>query len=135
MVKLMPGAVADCVGMACAPMIEASNSSSPCGMWHCGALIVVHLRQVHVVQAGGEVDVVVAGAAGRAAGIGQPVVGLRRAVLRVVAGLAVARIGDGSGIRRIHHGGPVAVAVEAVDLVRRAGLHAGQRGAVVDACG
>ena len=29
----MPGRVADSVGTVCAPLIEASNSNSPCGMW------------------------------------------------------------------------------------------------------
>src|SRR5205823_652685 len=33
--KLIPGAVADIVGTVWAPMIEASNSSSPLAMWHC----------------------------------------------------------------------------------------------------
>jgi hypothetical protein len=27
-----PGIVVDCVGIVCAPAIEASNSSSPCGI-------------------------------------------------------------------------------------------------------
>src|ERR1039457_903640 len=41
-----------------------------------GALAVVHLGQVDVVQAGGEVDVVVASSASGAAGVGEPVIGL-----------------------------------------------------------
>src|ERR1017187_8628312 len=40
------------------------------------ALVVVGLRQIQMVGAGGEVHVVVAGAAGRGGGIGLPVVGL-----------------------------------------------------------
>src|SRR5262249_28630338 len=39
-----------------------------------GALRIVHLGQVHVILAGGEVDIVVAGAAGRAVRTGDPVV-------------------------------------------------------------
>src|SRR5665811_202526 len=34
MLATMPGRVADSVGTVCAPLMEASNSSSPCGMWH-----------------------------------------------------------------------------------------------------
>src|SRR5215831_11434443 len=33
MVATMPGRVADCVSTVWAPLMEASNSSSPCGMW------------------------------------------------------------------------------------------------------
>src|ERR1035437_1687726 len=34
MLATMPGRVADSVGTVCAPLMEASNSSSPCGKWH-----------------------------------------------------------------------------------------------------
>src|ERR1017187_8149496 len=33
-VTLMPGRVREEAGIVCAPMMEASNSSSPCGIWH-----------------------------------------------------------------------------------------------------
>ena len=65
-VKLRPAICVDWSGIACAPMMEASNSGSPCGMWHCAHCVSSDLRQVHVIQAGGEIDVVVATAARRA---------------------------------------------------------------------
>src|SRR5450759_1875842 len=34
MLATMPGRVRDSVGTVCAPLMDASNSSSPWGMWH-----------------------------------------------------------------------------------------------------
>ena len=93
---------ADSVGTVCAPLMEASNSSSPCGMWHWVHWLSVTCGRLTWFCAGGEVHVVVAGAASRAAGILEPGIGLRRAGLRwLVAEFAAPRIG------RQTHRGPV----------------------------
>ncbi len=87
-----------------------------------GALVVGDLRHVEVVFAGGEVHVVMAGAASGPAGLLVPGVVLGCAGLRVMANRAVA------GIRRQVDLREIGVA----DLIRFAGLHAGQVGAHVD---
>src|ERR1019366_5525714 len=87
-----------------------------------GALAVVHLGQVDVVLAGGEVNVVVAGSASGAAGVGEPVIGLRSAgdLDIFVAKRAAPRVGGQN------HGRPVGYhIVETDDLVGLAGDHAG----------
>ncbi len=80
-----------------------------------------------MIGARGEVYVVVARSAGGARRIGEPGIGLRRAVFGIVAGLAAADVGG------VDHGGEVAHRVlEADNLVRLSALHAGQRAAHVD---
>ena len=111
--------------MRCAPGMEASKSSVlACEVWQFCALLVVGLRQVHVVHAGGEVHIVVAGTAGGGAGVGLPVVGLRGG--RRVAGGAVA------DVLREDDGGEVRPGAAMPDPVRRAGLDAGQARSHVD---
>ena len=83
-----PGCSGAWSGMVCAPMMEASNGSSPCGMWHVAHCGVVDLRPPRMVDAGHEIDVIVARTAGRRGGRGEPGVGLRGSVLGIVAGLA-----------------------------------------------
>ena len=121
----MPGAVADSWGRMCAPWMDASSSSSPLGMWHWRALVVVELGKVHVIGAGGEVDVVVAGAAGGAAGVGVPGGGLCGAGGGFVALRAAARIGGQN------HGGPIGGA----DGVLPAGDDAREAGCPCESCG
>jgi hypothetical protein len=89
------GAVVDSVAMVCAPLMEASNSSSPWRNVALAALVVGDLRQTDVVCASGEIHVVVAGAASRAVGVLEPGIGLYRAGLGrwLRAKLATARIG------------------------------------------
>ena len=58
-----------------------------------GALGVIRLESAGVVDAGGEIDIVVAGAAGGPAGLGQEGFGLRGAGGLAVANLAAAGIG------------------------------------------
>ena len=95
------------------------------------ALVVGNLRQVDVVLAGGEVHVVVAGTASRAAGIRQPVIGLRGAgYLDIfVAECAAPRIG------RKNHRGPVGYRlIEADDLVGLAGNARWEAGCPCGSC-
>ena len=68
-----------------------------------GALRIVDLGQVHVVEAGGEIDIVVAPTAGCTVGIRQPCAGLGRSVLGVVAGLAAPHIGGIYHARKVVH--------------------------------
>ena len=87
------------------------------------ALVVGNLRQIDVVCAGGEVHVVVAGAASRAVGILEPGIGLCGAGLRggLVAELATPRVGGQTHCRPVGN----ALAVPD-DLIGFAGNHAGQ---------
>src|ERR1019366_521745 len=94
-----------------------------------GALAVVHLGQVDVVQAGGEVDVVVASSASGAAGVGEPVIGLRSTGNLDI--FVAKRAAPGSEGR--NHGRPVGYhIVETDDLVGLTGDHAGKLAAHVD---
>ena len=68
-----------------------------------GALRIVDLRQVHMVGAGGKIDVIVACPAGCPVGIRQPCVGLGRSVIGIVAGLAAAHIGGIDYGRKVAH--------------------------------
>ncbi len=99
--------------------MEASKGISPWGMWQIDALAVVDLGTAGVVGAGGKIHVVVAGAAGRARRLRQPGVGLGRAVIGIVAGLAA------QDISRINHRGPIVHGVLKPDnLVWGSGLDA-----------
>ena len=89
-----------------------------------GALTIAHLREVHVIFARGEVDVVVACATSRPAGL-KVCRGLGRSGVLLMAELTVARI---SGISWEHDSRIVGVSGESINFVRRAGLHTGQRG-------
>ena len=80
------------------------------------ALGVVGLRQIDVVGAGGEIDIVVAGAAGGAAGSGEPGVGLRGLVGGIVACLAATHVGREHHRRKVVNG-----VLKADDLVRLSG--------------
>src|ERR1019366_4788530 len=103
-----------------------------------GALCVVDLRQVvgscvalEIDAAGGEIHIVVAGTASRAARLLQPGAGLRRAVLRVVAASrAIPRI---ARVSRVYDRRKVGISAVSVDLVRHlADAHARQARAPVD---
>ena len=87
-----PASRLEAVGATCAPMIDASKSISPCGMWQVAHCVVVELRTARVIDAGSEIHVVVAGPAGGARRIGQIRGRLRRARSLRVAGFATPRI-------------------------------------------
>ena len=95
-------------------------------IWQLAHWLSSGLRSSGVVGAGGEIHVVMAGAACRGAGVGEPHVGLRRAVLGIVASLAAPRV------RRVDHRRPVAHRVLANHLIRLSALDAGKLTAHVD---
>src|SRR5205814_1530732 len=89
------------------------------------AQLVVGLRQVDVILAGGEVDVVMAGSASRPVGIGVPCVRLGRARVLLVAALAPDRAGEGAAatVGGELNRGPVAGIVPESDNVILAACH------------
>src|SRR5579862_6662155 len=92
-----------------------------------GAFEVVDLRPAGVIDTGYEVDIVVTGPAGGLRGSRQPGIGLSRSVVWIVAGLTPKNVGG------IHGRGPVVNRVHETDnLIWLAGLHAGQRTAIVN---
>ena len=114
----------------CAPLIDASNSWPLSGMWQRGAGAVVRLRSGRVIRAGRPVDVVMARAAGRAAGLVSQHADLRR--LRVGVGPLVAVRAVANVLREADGGEIVDRLAEADDLVRRPGHDAREVRAVVD---
>ena len=91
-----------------------------------GALRIVDLRQIHVVEAGGEIDVGVAPPAGCPVRIRQPVSSLSRSIIGIVAGLAAPHIRGIHDARKIVHR-----VLVSDNLVRLSGNHRRQGAAHV----
>ncbi len=112
--------------------MDASNGVSPCGIWQLVHWRVVVLESAGVVGSCGEVDVVMAGTAGSAAGFRHEGFGLRGTSGLAVANFATAGIGGIDDFRKVVDGICVAD-----DLVRNSGgarsaNDAGQLGPHVD---
>ena len=89
-----PGEQLDAVGTTCAPMIDASKSISPCGIWQLAHWLSSICGPPGVIDAGGEVDIVMAGAAGCARGLRQNAVACAASViLRMADSSQRSRIG------------------------------------------
>ena len=114
------------VATVCAPLMDASNSVSPCGWWHWAHWLSLTCGQVDVILAGGEVHVVVAGAAG----------GARRGAGEL-SGLGSLLVADRAGLQLVHTRreadvGEVRPCAAMPDAVRASGDHAGKILAHVD---
>src|SRR6185369_4354358 len=97
-----------------------------------GAGAVVFLDAARVILAGGEIEVVMAGAAREARRLGQPDVVLRGLLRRVASFVAEDAVADVLSRREIDAGEVDRGRAEADDLVLAAGLDARQVRAVVD---
>ena len=97
-------------GNECAPIMEASNGSSPCGMWQLAHMGIVRLGPAGVIEAGREVEVVVAGTTSCRARFGRVVIGLCGAGRLAVANRATESSGKpviGSRCRGGKHDGGI----------------------------